>query len=90
MLELQDALRIVLDLASGRRVDTERVALLDALHRVLAEHVVSDIDMPPFPPGVRKQVRIPFAGLIRMWHMAELLAPESVKKRLGHITYCYE
>lgn len=53
MLELQDALRIVTDLASGRRVGTERVDLLDAFHRVLAEDVTSDIDIPPFSHSTR-------------------------------------
>jgi molybdopterin molybdotransferase len=53
MLELQDALRIVTDLASGRRVGTERVDLLDAFHRVIAEDIISDIDIPPFSKSTR-------------------------------------
>ncbi|OHB67703.1 MAG: hypothetical protein A2Y76_02190 [Planctomycetes bacterium RBG_13_60_9] len=53
MLELQDALTIVTDLASDHRVGAERVDLLDAFHRVLAEDVASDIDMPPFPQSTR-------------------------------------
>ncbi len=53
MLELQDALRIVTDLASERRVGTERVNLLEAFHRVLAEDVLSDTDIPPFSQSTR-------------------------------------
>jgi len=53
MLELPDALAIATDLAFGRRVGTERVDLLDAFHRVLAEDVASDIDLPPFSQSTR-------------------------------------
>jgi molybdopterin molybdotransferase len=53
MRELQDTLTIVTDVASDHRVGTERVDLLDAFHRVLAEDVASDIDMPPFRQSTR-------------------------------------
>jgi len=46
MIELKEALRIVRD--SARLLGTERVELGDALGRILAEDVASDIDMPPF------------------------------------------
>jgi len=46
MIELKDALQIVLD--SAKLLGTERVELSDALDRILAEDVASDIDMPPF------------------------------------------
>ena len=46
MIELKEALQIVLD--SARPLGSERVDLADALGRVLAEDVASDIDMPPF------------------------------------------
>ncbi len=53
MLELHDALRIVTALASGRQVGAERVDLLDAFHRVLAEDVTADTDIPPFSKSTR-------------------------------------
>jgi len=53
MFELQDALTTVTSLASNHRVGTECVDLLDAFHRVLAEDVASDIDMPPFRQSTR-------------------------------------
>jgi molybdopterin molybdotransferase len=53
MLELPDALAIVTGLALGHRVGAERVDLLDAFHRVLAEEVTADIDMPPFRQSTR-------------------------------------
>ncbi len=46
MISFDDALRTVLDRA--RRLDPERVALHEALGRVLAEDIASDVDMPPF------------------------------------------
>lgn len=46
MIELKEALQIVLDAAWP--LGSERVDLADALGRVAAEDVVSDIDMPPF------------------------------------------
>ena len=53
MLELQDALNIVTDLASDHRVGTARVDLLDAFHRILAQDVASDMDLPPFRQATR-------------------------------------
>lgn len=46
MIPFEQALRIVLDAA--RPMDTEEVALEDAVGRILAEDVRSDRDMPPF------------------------------------------
>lgn len=46
MIELKEALQIVRD--SARLLGTERVELTDALGRILAEDITSDIDMPPF------------------------------------------
>ena len=42
-----------MDLASDRRVGTERVDLVDAFDRILAEDIVSDIDIPPFTQSTR-------------------------------------
>lgn len=46
MIPLDEALQIVR--GSARPLRGERIALADALHRVLAENVASDMDMPPF------------------------------------------
>ncbi|MBN1141223.1 MAG: molybdopterin molybdotransferase MoeA [Deltaproteobacteria bacterium] len=46
MLSFSEALQIVL--GAARPLDAEKVALRECLGRVLAEDVVSDIDMPPF------------------------------------------
>lgn len=47
MISIQEARGIVLDHASGPR-GRERVGVVDAVGRVLAEAVVSDTDLPPF------------------------------------------
>jgi len=46
MIELKEALQIVLD--SAKPLGAERVELCDALGRILAEDVTADMDMPPF------------------------------------------
>jgi len=46
MIAFDDAFEIMM--GSARRLGTERVGIERALNRVLAEDVVSDIDMPPF------------------------------------------
>ena len=46
MIPFEKALQIVLN--SDHRLGSERIELADALGRVLAEDVKSDIDMPPF------------------------------------------
>ncbi len=46
MIAFDDAFEIMM--GSARRLGTERVGIERALNRVLAETIVSDIDMPPF------------------------------------------
>ena len=46
VLNFDDAFEIVM--SSARRIGTERVGIDRALNRILAEDVISDIDMPPF------------------------------------------
>jgi molybdopterin molybdotransferase len=46
MIDLKEALQIVLD--SAQPLGTERVELSDALGRILAQDVATDMDMPPF------------------------------------------
>ena len=46
MISFEEALQIIL--SDARQLGTERVDFNDALHRVLAEDIDSDVDMPPF------------------------------------------
>ena len=84
MLELQDALTTVTDLASNHRVGTERVDLLDAFHRVLAEDVASDIDMPPFRQSTRDGFACRRADLSNDLEVVETIAAGvSPRRSLG-------
>ncbi len=51
MLPFEEALEIVLD--SAHELDVEPVDIRQALNRVLAEDVTSDIDVPPFDKSLR-------------------------------------
>ena len=56
ILGFEDARRIVLERAESLRKlphDCEQVALLDSLHRTLAEDIRADRDFPPFPRAAR-------------------------------------
>lgn len=88
MLELQDALRIVTDLASGRRVGTERVDLLDAFHRVLAEDVTSDIDIPPFSHSTRDGFACRRVDLGNELEVVETIAAGAVPQRILEPNEC--
>jgi molybdopterin molybdotransferase len=50
MIELKEALQIVL--CSARLLASEHTDICQALNRILAEDVISDIDMPPFDKAV--------------------------------------
>ncbi len=46
MIRIEEAYKLVT--GAVEPMDTERVDIKDSLHRVLAEDIVSDVDMPPF------------------------------------------
>ncbi|MHC4337254.1 MAG: hypothetical protein ACYSTG_04795 [Planctomycetota bacterium] len=46
MMKFDEAFEVVM--SSARRLGTERVAIIHAANRILAEDVKSDMDMPPF------------------------------------------
>jgi molybdopterin molybdotransferase len=82
MLELQDALGVVTELASGRRVGAERVDLLDAFHRVLAEDILSDIDIPPFSKSTRDGFACRRADLGNELEVVEIIAAGRVPQNI--------
>ncbi len=50
------------------------------------------IDMPPFPPGLKKkkrkeQINKLFSLLLMAWTRLEILLPKIIKKRIAHICY---
>ncbi len=48
MIELREAVQLLSDVAKTLPSETEQIDLGEALGRILAEDIVSDIDMPPF------------------------------------------
>jgi molybdopterin molybdotransferase len=81
MLELQDAVTMVTDLAFDRRVGVERVDLLDAFHRVLAEDIASDIDLPPFHQSTRDGFACRRADLCNDLNVVETVAAGTLPRK---------
>ena len=65
----------------GRRVGAERVDLLDAFHRVLAEDVAADIDMPPFHQSTRDGFACRRADLGNDLNVVETVAAGTLPRR---------
>ncbi len=63
--EFEEALRIVLERAPRKAPATERVALLNAVGRVLAREVTADRDQPPFARSTRDGFAVRTAELAR-------------------------
>ncbi len=79
MIPFEEALRIVMD--SAVRVGTERVAIGQALGRILAEDVVSDIDMPPFNKSAMDGYACRREGLGDELEIIETIPAGSVPKK---------
>jgi len=80
MISFEEALGIILD--TDYLVGSERVGLADSLHRVLAEDILSDIDMPPFHKSAVDGYACRRADLGNDLHVIEIIpagkAPEKV------------
>jgi molybdopterin molybdotransferase len=81
MPDLQQALALATNLAAGRPVGTERIDLLNAFHRVLAEDIASDIDMPPFRQSTRDGFACRRADLGNDLEVVETVAAGAVPRR---------
>jgi molybdopterin molybdotransferase len=79
MIELNDALRIVL--SAARPPGSEQVELSDALGRVLAEEVVADMDMPPFDKSLRDGYACRRADLGNVLTVIETIAAGAMPTR---------
>ncbi|MFU8842236.1 MAG: gephyrin-like molybdotransferase Glp [Bacteroidales bacterium] len=80
MISFEEALGIILD--TDYLVGSERVGLANSLHRVLAEDILSDIDMPPFHKSAVDGYACRRADLGNDLHVIEIIpagkAPEKV------------
>ncbi len=76
MISFEEALSIIN--SDIIRKDTERVDFRDSLHRVLAENVYSDVDMPPFDKAAMDGYACRREDLGREMEMLEVIAAGDV------------
>jgi molybdopterin molybdotransferase len=82
MLPFDEALRIVLD--SAHRLADEQVGISQAVNRVLAEDVTSDMDIPPFDKSLRDGYACRKSDLANELVVAETIGAGYVPiKRIG-------
>ncbi|MCP4553061.1 MAG: molybdopterin molybdotransferase MoeA [Bacteroidetes bacterium] len=83
MISYEEALKTVID-AVFFEVDSERVSLDNSLNRVLAEDVVSDVDMPPFNKSAMDGYACKRADLSNELEVLELIPAGSIPtKEIG-------
>lgn len=68
-------------MSTARPVDTERVPFREALHRILAENVYSDVDMPPFDKAAMDGFACRREDLDRELEVVEVIAAGQVPTR---------
>src|SRR5215813_10370916 len=70
MLPIESGLEIVMSTAKAKdrpdRMAVESVALLEAMHRILREDILSDADSPPFDKAIRDGFAVRFEDLARI------------------------
>lgn len=86
MLSFEKAFETALN--SARRLDTERVEFKDALNRILAEDVVSDMDMPPFNKSAMDGFACRRADLSNELTIIETIPAGQVPQKTIEINQC--
>jgi len=82
MKKLEDAIQLILE--TGKELKTEKVDLSEALGRVLAENIYSDIDMPSFDKSAVDGFAIQSDSLFNEWQLLEFIpAGKKPKKTIG-------
>jgi molybdopterin molybdotransferase len=67
MISYDEAYKIVFEAFSKIKFEVETVDILDLLNRVLAEDIISDIDLPPFDNSAMDGIAIKFNGKVKEW-----------------------
>ncbi len=78
MISFEEALGIIL--SDVRRMDAEHVDFIDALHRVVAEDIYSDVDMPPFDKAAMDGFACRQADLYEELEVIETIAAGAIAK----------
>lgn len=85
MLKYKEALDKILECLSLVPKITEEVEISDSLGRILAEDIISDINLPPFNNSAMDGYAIRFHPEIRKWHViAELSAGNFQDIEMNH------
>ena len=88
VLSFEDARRAVEQQAAlVRKGETESVGLLDVVDRVLAESVVADRDLPPFPRSTRDGYAVRSADLSQLPARLEVIAEIRAGEKLDRIPH---
>ncbi len=75
MLDYKDAVNKISEQISLMKKDFEEVDLVDSLSRILAEDVISDVNLPPFTNSAMDGYAVKFTPDIRSWEIvAEISA----------------
>jgi molybdopterin molybdotransferase len=86
VLSFEDARRVVEQHASNIRViNSEAVELLAASGRVLAEQIVADRDLPPFPRSTRDGYAVRSADLSQLPATLDVIAEIKAGEKLERI-----
>ena len=79
MISFEEALNKVLE--SAHTIGTEIVEFENSLNRVLAEDIVSDIDMPPFNKSAMDGYACRREDLKMSWKLSKSFLPDIGRKR---------
>ncbi len=86
MLPFDKALETVL--SSARQLDTERIEIADAYNRILAEDVISDMDIPPFNKSAMDGFACRRADLSNVLTVIETIPAGYVPQKAIEVNQC--
>ena len=69
MLKFEEANKIILETFSELKLWIEEINITSALNRVLAENIISDVDLPPFDNSAMDGYAIKFNPNIKEWEI---------------------
>ncbi|MFA6571460.1 MAG: molybdopterin molybdenumtransferase MoeA, partial [Bacteroidota bacterium] len=80
MLNYNDALDLILNCSKLISPETEKVHILEAEGRILADDIISDIDLPPFDNSSMDGYAIEFNPEIREWDVIDEISAGNYKQ----------
>lgn len=86
MILFEEAFKIVLD--NVKKTDSKKIDLVNSLHHVLAEDVVSDMDMPPFNKSAVDGYACKIADLSNELEVIEIIAAGDIPRHSIKVNQC--